>query len=63
MRLVILLVTAAMATQTVAALTGHSPVPLTIVLLVLCLVALIFVIINLVVDMLYSVIDPRIREA
>lgn len=35
------LVTAAAATQTVAALTGHSPVPLTLVLLVLCLAALI----------------------
>ena len=34
------LVTAAASTQVVAALTGHSPVPLTIVLLVLCLVAL-----------------------
>ena len=35
------LVTAAVATQTVAALTAHSPVPLTLVLLVLCLVALV----------------------
>jgi len=35
------LVTAAVATQTVAALTAHSPVPLTITLLVLCLVALV----------------------
>ncbi len=34
------LVTAAASTQLVAALTGHSPVPLTIVLLGLCLVAL-----------------------
>jgi DHA1 family bicyclomycin/chloramphenicol resistance-like MFS transporter len=34
------LVTAAVASQTVAALTGHTPVPLTIVLLVLCLGAL-----------------------
>jgi len=34
------LVTAAASTQVVAAFTGHSPVPLTIVLLVLCLVAL-----------------------
>lgn len=34
------LVTAAAASQTVAALTGHTPVPLTIVLLVLCLGAL-----------------------
>jgi DHA1 family bicyclomycin/chloramphenicol resistance-like MFS transporter len=34
------LVTAAASTQLVAALTGHSPVPLTIVLLVLCLTAL-----------------------
>jgi DHA1 family bicyclomycin/chloramphenicol resistance-like MFS transporter len=34
------LVTAAVATQTVAAFTAHSPVPLTLVLLVLCLVAL-----------------------
>jgi len=33
-------VTAAVATQTVAVLTAHSPVPLTIVLLVLCLIAL-----------------------
>ena len=35
------LVTAAVASQTVAALTGRTPVPLTIVLLVLCLGALI----------------------
>ncbi len=35
------LVTAAVATQTVAAFTAHSPVPLTLVLLVLCLVALV----------------------
>ena len=34
------LVTAAASTQVVAALTGHSPVPLAVVLLVLCLVAL-----------------------
>src|SRR5688500_13452234 len=34
------LVTAAASTQAVAALTGHSPVPLAVVLLVLCLVAL-----------------------
>jgi MFS transporter, DHA1 family, multidrug resistance protein len=34
------LVTAAASTQVVAAFTGHTPVPLTIVLLVLCLVAL-----------------------
>jgi DHA1 family bicyclomycin/chloramphenicol resistance-like MFS transporter len=34
------LVTAAASTQLVAALTGHSPVPLTIVLLGLCLIAL-----------------------
>ena len=32
--------TAAGATQLVAALTGHSPVPLAVVLLVLCLIAL-----------------------
>lgn len=35
------LVTAAATTQAVAALTAHSPVPLTLVLLVLCLVALV----------------------
>jgi DHA1 family bicyclomycin/chloramphenicol resistance-like MFS transporter len=35
------LVTAAMATQVVAAFTEHSPVPLSMVLLVLCLVALV----------------------
>jgi DHA1 family bicyclomycin/chloramphenicol resistance-like MFS transporter len=35
------LVTAAAATQVVAAFTGHSPVPLSMVLLVLCLGALI----------------------
>jgi DHA1 family bicyclomycin/chloramphenicol resistance-like MFS transporter len=34
------LVTAAASTQLVAALTAHSPVPLAVVLLVLCLVAL-----------------------
>ncbi len=34
------LVTAAASTQLVAALTGHSPVPLAVVLLVLCLIAL-----------------------
>ena len=34
------LVTAAVSTQVVAAFTGHSPVPLAVVLLVLCLVAL-----------------------
>jgi DHA1 family bicyclomycin/chloramphenicol resistance-like MFS transporter len=35
------LVTAAVSTQVVAALTGHSPVPLAVVLLALCLVALV----------------------
>ena len=35
------LVTAAVSTQMVAAFTGHSPVPLAVVLLVLCLVALV----------------------
>ena len=34
------LVTAAVSTQVVAAFTAHSPVPLSVVLLVLCLVAL-----------------------
>ena len=29
----------------------------------LCLIALIFVVINLVVDMLYAVVDPRLRVA
>jgi DHA1 family bicyclomycin/chloramphenicol resistance-like MFS transporter len=35
------LLTAAIATQVVAAFTAHSPVPLAIVLLVLCLIALV----------------------
>ena len=29
----------------------------------LCLIALIFVVINLIVDMLYAVVDPRLRVA
>jgi peptide/nickel transport system permease protein len=29
----------------------------------LCLIALIFVVINLVVDLLYAVVDPRLRVA
>ncbi|MCB2034359.1 MAG: ABC transporter permease, partial [Ottowia sp.] len=29
----------------------------------LCLIALIFVVINLIVDMLYVVVDPRLRVA